>query len=116
MIDETCFLYCREVTDFCSLLNYEEVWTTIGISVKTLSSFLSFFNSITTEALLPDSDAERQRICDLVRNKTAVLIVEIGAPTFMRTQIALRTSFGDKIANLGKIQHLQYYSLAQIMC
>jgi hypothetical protein len=39
--------------------------------------------------------------CDLVKNQTAVLIIELGAPTLMRTQQTVRTTFADQIANLG---------------
>ena len=48
------------------------------------------------------NDALDQYQCDLVKNQTAVLIIELGAPTLLRTQQTVRTTFADQIANLGE--------------
>ena len=39
--------------------------------------------------------------CDLVKNQTAVLIIELGSPTMMRTEQTVRTTLADQVASLG---------------
>ena len=105
----------RVSTDFCSS-KYDELWSTVGSSIDIYTNFLDNFNSLITNGVSPDTDDTKdQRICEFVRNETAVLVIEIGAPTFMRTQQALRTSLGDKIANLGTTQPFWYNLLNLIL-
>ena len=105
----------RVSTDFCSS-KYDVLWNTVRSSIDLYTNFLDNFNSLITDGVFPDSDdIKAQRICEFVRNETAVLVIEIGAPTFMRTQQALRTSLGDKIANLGTTQPFRYNLLNLIL-
>ncbi len=78
------------------------------------------FNSLTKEGIVPDFDFDSAKAlddheCEVFKNQTAILVIELGAPTLLRTQQNVRTTFADQIANLGSLE-LPYFSfLLQIV-
>jgi hypothetical protein len=40
----------------------------------------------------------------MFKKQMAVLVIELGAPTLLRTEQNVRTTFADQIANLGEVE------------
>jgi hypothetical protein len=83
--------------DFCT---QTVSWEKVRSSFTFYTDFLQKFNQLTTKGSL---EQDPDFACNYIRNQTAVLIIEMGSPVYLRTMQSVRVTLSDQIANLGKV-------------
>ncbi len=90
--------------DFCAL---KQSWTNVRDSFIFYTEFLQKFYQLTTKGSF---EKDLDFACNYIQNQTAVLIIEMGAPKYLRTMQSVRVTLSDQIANLGNIYAFQNLS------
>ena len=75
-------------------------WAKVRSSFTFYTDFLQKFNQLTTKGSL---EQDPDFAGNYIRNQTAVLIIEMGSPVYLRTMQSVRVTLSDQIANLGNV-------------